>query len=173
MKIKKFLGFIALAALIVLPIKANAAGYSIDWGKECVTDASNSDYCTITITGNITDGGSISTPLSATMTLQGLNYISSEGTSNWNVSVSDNQIIMTPSAPETNGTFTIGTIRFQKISEPCKATFTCNEETKTVTPPVKNPGTGKALPYAVIGAGIVIAGVVYYVTRKNTKLYKI
>ena len=25
----------------------------------------------------------------------------------------------------------------------------------------------------VIGAGIVIAGAVYYVTRKNTKLYKI
>ena len=74
---------------------------------------------------------------------------------------------------ETNGSFTIGTIRFQKISEPCKAVFTCNEETKTVTPPVKNPKTGNALPYAVIGAGIVIAGAVYYVTRKNTKLYKI
>lgn len=173
MKIKKFLGFIALVVLVALPIKANAAGYGIDWGSECVTDSSNSDYCTVTIKGSITDGGSISAPLSATMSLQGLSYVSAEGSSNWSVTVSDNQIIMTPSAPETNGTFTIGTIRFQKISEPCKATFTCEGETKTVTPPVKNPKTGNALPYAVIGAGIVIAGVVYYVTRKNTKLYKI
>lgn len=173
MKIKKFLGFIVLVALIALPVKANAESYGISWGSKCETDPTDSDYCTITVTGTISDGGSISTALDATMSLQGLEYISAQGNGNWLISVNGTQVTLAPSAPETAANFTIGTMRFKKISDPCKATFVCKGKTVTVTPPVSNPKTGNALPYAVIGAGIVIAGAVYYITRKNTKLYKI
>ena len=173
MKIKKFLGFMALAVLVILPIKANAASYGIGWSDTCKEDPNDSNYCTVTITGTISDGGSISTALAATMTLQGLEYDSAQGSGNWLVTVSGTEITMTPSSPETNSQFTVGTIRFKKISTPCKAEFVCEGKKTTVTPPVTNPKTGNALPYAVIGAGIVIAGAVYYVTRKNTKLYKI
>ena len=175
MKIKKFLGFMALAVLVILPIKANAASYGIGWSNSCTPDPNDKDYCTVTITGTISDGGSISTALAATMTLQNMEYISAEGSGNWLVTVSGAEITMTPSSPEANSQFTIGTLRFKKINsaEKCKVEITCEGKKTTVTPPVTNPKTGNALPYAVIGAGIVIAGAVYYVTRKNTKLCKI
>lgn len=174
MKIKKFLGFIALAALIVLPIKANAAtGVIFNDNKACTPDPNDSDYCTVTITGFNDQGSTVSTPFTSTMTLQGVEYVSSEGSNNWSITVTGNQVVMTPSAPETSESFNIGVLRFKVISTPCSLTFECNDKTTTITPPVKNPKTGNALPYAVIGAGIVIAGAVYYVTRKNTKLYKI
>jgi hypothetical protein len=38
---------------------------------------------------------------------------------------------------------------------------------------VSNPQTGNFLPYVVIGAGIALAAIVFTVSRKNNKLYKI
>ena len=175
MKMKKLLGFIALAILVVLPIKAKAAGYGMTFEKTEETD----EYFVVTIkavqdTANSLTAGSYT----ATMTIaEGAQYVDGSETSygNWAVTVTGNTVYMTLSANQTELETTVGTLKFNKISATnCDVQFECNGKTTTIkenTP--SNPKTGNALPYVVIATGIVIAGAVYYVTRKNTKLYKI
>ena len=175
MKMKKLLGFIALAVLVILPIKASAATYGIAFEKTEETD----DYFVVTIkakqdTANTFTAGSYS----ATMTIkEGAQYVegSATGNGNWAITVSGNQIIMTLGTGQTELEAIVGTLKFNKIaSTNCDVLFECNGKTTTVTPSTpNNPKTGNALPYAVIAVGMGIAGAVYYVTRKNTKLYKI
>lgn len=50
---------------------------------------------------------------------------------------------------------------------------TTTETTTTTTTTVSNPSTGVSLPLAILAGGLVIAGVVYYVSKRNTKMYKI
>lgn len=171
MKIKKFLGFIALAALVILPIKANAAS----WGLTYPSVNDNEGYTTVTVKGTQTDH--TSSAFNVTMELTNMELISYEGVGTWTVTASGTTLSFVSSTPVTDSEFTIATLKFKKIdtAAECKVVFRCEDQVKTVAPNVtpSNPKTGNALPYAVIGTGIVIAGVVYFVTRKNTKLYKI
>ena len=175
MKIKKILGFIALAVLVILPIKASAASYGISWTE---SEVDSEGYFTVTVKGTQSGGGQLSN-FSADMTMQNVEYVEGSITGNgtWTGQVTGSTVVFTSSSPVTDSEFVVGTLKFKKSDtaiENCNVTFVCNGTTKTVTPETpENPKTGNALPYAVIGAGIAIAGTVYYVTRKNTKLYKI
>jgi hypothetical protein len=171
MKIRKFLGFIALAVLVVLPIKANAE----TWGLSYPYETDSEGYTVVTVKGTQTDH--TSTSYSVSMTLTNMELVSAEGVGTWIVNQSGTELTFTSTTPVTDSEFTIATLKFKKIdsSQECNVVFKCDTQTKTVTPSktTTNPTTGNILPYAVIMAGIVIAGTVYYVTRKNTKLYKI
>ena len=175
---KKFLGFIALAVLVLLPIRAYAETYGISYTSNGEPDAEG--YFTITVKGTQSGGGSLK-EFDTTMTLTNVEYVpdSFVGSGDWiGVSQEGMKLTFTASVPVQDSSFTIGTLKFKKVNtaEECKVVFTCNGTTKTVTPDkktVKNPKTGSALPYAVIGVGIVMAIGVYYVTRRNVKLYKI
>lgn len=171
MKIKRFLVFIVMAMLLVLPIKANAASYSLSYEESQDSDGNT----LVTVKGAQTDHTSYS--FTVDMTLNNMELIDAQGSGNWTITVSGTTLTFTSNTPETSSEFTLGTLKFKKVNaaEKCDVLFTCNGETKKVTPdkPVTNPKTGNVLPYAVIVSGLVIAGTVYYVTRKNTKLYKI
>lgn len=173
MKMKKLLGALVLAVMVILPIKVSAATYSITWGDQCDTDKDG--YCLVKPVLN-QSGGASTDILKATMTLSNMEFVSAEGNEEWNIEVNGLSIIFTPKSgqPITAATSKLGTLKFKKTGDPCAITFTCEEVTKTIEPkPITPNKTGNFLPYAVIFSGIAIAGGVYYVTRRNNKFYKI
>ena len=173
---KKFLGFIALVALVILPMKVNAATYGLDFTQ---TEEDEQGYFTVTLKGFQTDNPSGLTEFQTTMTLTNVELVGDVvGNGGWTAVVSGNTLVFTSQNPVTDAEFTLATLTFKKINsaEKCYVKFTCNDVEKTVAPKtktVKNPKTGNVLPYAVIAVGVVLAAGVYYVTRKNTKLYRI
>ncbi len=175
MKIKKYLGMIAIALLIALPIKANAATTSVSYNK---VEESNGRF-KVNIVVNQT-GGNTMNELSASMKLENAEFVqgSEIGNNGWSVNVSGDQIYFSNSVAETASEFTIGSLEFISkgtAGQNCSVVFTCLQVPKTVelTKTTENPKTGNFMPYAVIAVGVALAGGVYYVTRKNTKLYKI
>ena len=174
MKIKKFLGFIALAVVVLLPMSAKAAS----WGLSYPYEEDSEGYTVVTIKGS-QDGttSAFANALTVEMTLNNLELVSAEGNDAWTVTATGNTLTLIPSTPVTDAKFTIGTLKFKKIdtAAECNVKFVCQDQVKTVdpNPTPENPKTGNVLPYAVIVAGIGIAGAVYYVTRKNNKLYNI
>ena len=172
MKVKKILGFIALAVAVLLPMSAKAA----TWGLTYDSTTDSEGYTIVTVKG-IQDGTTtaFSQAFTAEMTLENMELISYEGTGVWQMTVSGNTVTFVPSTPVTDSETVIGTMKFKKIdtAQNCRVIFNCNDQEKTVTPTPENPKTGNVLPYAVIVAGIGLAGAVYYVTRKNNKLYNI
>lgn len=174
MKMKKVLGFIALAvAAIALPIKAEAASLGLSFVKGDTVGG----YFDVTIKG-VQDGGNVlSTPLTTTMTMTNVEYVegSITGTSNWTATVTGNTITLTPTTPVSDSEFTVATLRFKETGgKPCDVVFECNgKKTVIENKETVNPTTGSSLPYVVIVGGITVAAGVYYFTRRNTKLYKI
>ena len=173
---KKILGFIALAVLLVLPIKAHAASYGISWTG---TKADAEGYFTVTVKASQTGNNSMES-FSSTMTLTNVEFIDegSEGIGTWRVTRDGLNLQFISTVPVSDASFEVATLKFKKVNtaEECSVLFTCDNGTsKTVTPSetVNNPKTGNALPYAVIAVGAMMAVGVYYVTRRNAKLYKI
>ena len=209
---KKVMGLIVLAIMIILPMKVNAA-YSIEFKKVAEDDA-NSTLTTeiiLTVTGNSTlsqIGGQLEMKH---VTLGSITVTDSKWT---NVS-SGNTLSFTASSSVGAGTYKIATIIFNKdgtatADDNCYVGFTaCADETgslictdnkieitetyickvvngtyygksgNVVTEDVynkecvSNPQTGNFLPYIVIASGIALAVVVFTVSRRNNKLYKI
>ena len=173
---KKFLGFIALVVLVVLPLKVNAESYGINWEG---TKPDDDGYFTVTVKGTQTGGGTIDNFV-ATMTLNNVEYVDGAEVTNgqWSVIRESTKLTFTSGVAVSDANFTVATLKFKKIdtAAECSVVFECLGTTKTVTPnpkTTKNPKTGSALPYAVIAVGAMMAVAVYYVTRKNTKLYRI
>ena len=178
---KKIFGLIVLFALVViLPAKVNAeASWGLNFER---TQPDEQGYFTVTVKGVQSDNptGMGAEPIKTTMTLTNVEVVGEiEGNGVWTATREGNVITFIASTPVTDAEFTMATISFKKVDtalEECKVSFECNGEVKTVTPPTKkvsNPKTGNALPYMVILVGVVLAAGVYYVTRNNTKLYKI
>lgn len=176
MKIKKFLGFIGLAVLVILPLRVKAAEQGIK-----VEKSTQGDYTVVTLK-YVQSGGQSVSSIPISMTMQNAELVEGgvipQGT--WVVQEqSATGITFVSSTPITDAEFTVATFTFRKTGgaqDKCQIDFKYGNQTEKVpvgpsTP--ENPKTGNVLPYAVIVAGIVVAGGVYYITRKNTKLYKI
>lgn len=174
MKIKKFLGFIALAVAVLLPMSAKAA----TWGMAFEKTEETADSFTVTIKAKQDQAGAFTAGVyTATMSMEeGAQFdtYTSDSSGKWTVTVSGNTITMVLSENMTETEGVVGTLTFKKVgTENCRVEFICEGKTTTVDPTPENPKTGNVLPYAVIGVGMALAGVVYYVTRKNNKLYNI
>ena len=177
---KKLLGYIAFVALLIIPFKVSAAQYGISFTNN--GDLNNDGYFTITVKAT-QSGNSTLTDFSSVMTLTNVTFVPDGTVTNGTWSVSQdasnpNKLNFSSGVGVTDSNFTVATLKFKKIdtASECKVVFECEGSTKTVTPDkttTENPTTGAVLPYAVIAVGIVMAGAVYYVTRKNTKLYRI
>ena len=177
---KKLLGFIALVALLVIPFKVSAAQYEVSYTNNGDIDTEGNFTVTVKVRQS---GNSSVTDFSTTMSLTNVTFIP-EGTvtnKGWTVTqdpANPNKLNFSSGVALTDSSFTVATLKFKKIdtAAECNVLFECEGTTKTVTPdktPTENPTTGAVLPYAVIAVGVVMAGAVYYVTRRNTKLYRI
>lgn len=183
MKIKRFLGFIALAVAILLPMSANAATIRIPekYGELPYVKNADGTY-TADIPLILVDGTSWTEAIPLQISRINTEIVSVEGVGIWTYSQTGDTIgdtiYLTPTAPETRtGEFVAAKITYKVVDpsvKPCEFAVACNQsKAEVVIKDVENPKTGNVLPYAVIVGGIAIAGAVYYVTRKNNKLYNI
>lgn len=181
MKIKKILGAIVLAALVVLPIKASAATYgtTYEFIGENAKNAKVGDILTVQVTG-INEGGASTNTVSFKMSMTGLEYVegSAQGQGSWIVASQDSTgIVFSNENSVSDAKYVVGTFQVRKtVDEGCELSIICNGVQKKLTPPTPttpNVKTGNFVPYIVIGSGIAIAGAVYYVTRRNNKFYRI
>lgn len=183
---KKIFGFIALVmAVSLLPMGAEAASIVPKCDKSCPTkDGKCTSTCTISVQGNT----------STLTTFESTLVISGDGVTVKSFTAGDGWTKVSPTDSDLSGTsipvnliatngitaanFTLATFTLElessatdcslKISNPTigsEVTY----EVKTVT----ETKTGAALPIAIIAFGLVGSGVIYSVTKKNKKMYKI
>ena len=109
---KRVLGLIVLAMMVVLPMKVNAAldfsGFTCD---DKVTAADGSVTKTCYITGKATNGSSIST-FTGTLTLQNMSIKTVTASSPWTNESSGTSLRFTSQTPVSSSSFTIATIVF-------------------------------------------------------------
>ncbi len=205
---KRVIGLIIFAMMVILPTTVNAAGYN--WSMKSTQDDS-----TVTIELSITINNKSYTKIGGNFTLSHLTLDSITPESGWTYEASGNTLTFTNPAGITNGTYKIATIVFKKDglateNDKCNVTwngcvdeegsYICEDQPVTYTETytcrvvngkyygkngtevteavynsecVTNPKTGSFLPYIALGTGLVLAGVVFAISRKNNKLYKI
>ena len=181
---KRVLGLIVLAMMVVLPMKVNAAldfsGFTCD---DKVTAADGSVTKTCYITGKATNGSSIST-FTGTFTSQTPVSSSSFTIATIVFSVDNTAekcaVQLIPCYDE-SGNFGCGNAVEVTEEQFCKVVDGTyyGKDGSVVTADVynaqcvTNPQTGNFVPYVVIIAGIALAVGVFVISRKNTKLYRI
>lgn len=187
---KKFLGFMAVAmAVVLLPMGASALSFepSCSKSKSCPESGKCTSTCTVKVSGNTTALSSVQAQL---------NFASSDGITVKNITPGDGWTKVAPagSEVEVNGTpvsisfassgvstsvFTLVTftLELESADVDCSLSLNVNgveykyeEETEIKT---ENPSTGASLPIALVGVGAVGAVIIYSVTKKNKKMYKI
>ncbi len=207
---KKVIGLIALALMIILPTKVYA-DYSFEFKEVAETDTTLTTEISVTITGSST-----LSQIGGTLTMKHVTLGTvTMASSTWQNASSGNMLAFKASSNVGAGTYKIATIVFNKdgsatVTDPCYVNWTpCTDETGSfvcgstpieVKEPttckvvdgkyygkngqevteavynsecVSNPQTGNFVPYVVILAGIALAVIVFTVSRKNNKLYKI
>ena len=183
---KKFISFIALVmAIVIIPMGVDAASIVPKCEKSCPTEGGKcTSTCKINVEGNTAEINSFS----ATLEIVG------SGVTVKSLTPGDGWQKISPSDAELSGTsiplsliasnnitasnFTLATFTLEiessaadcslRISNPTTGSeVTVEIETTTETK------TGAALPIAIIGCGVIGAGLIYSVTKKNKKMYKI
>lgn len=207
---KKVIGLIVLAIMVILPMKVNAA-YSFEFKEIAEDDTTLTTEISVTITGSST-----LSQIGGTLNMKHLTLGSVTMTdTNWTNISTGTSLLFKASTNMGAGTYKIATVTFNKdgsatATDPCYVNWTpCTNETGSFvcgnTPVeiaetyvcrvvngtyygkngtvvtedvynsecVSNPQTGNFLPYIVIVTGIALAVIVFTVSRRNNKLYKI
>lgn len=185
---KKYLGLFVtlLVAIMVLPEVVSATPKISFVKKECTSKTN--DLCSSTITMYV-EGTAAE--------IAALGYDSDQGVNTLSVAItfasSDTTIVsfakgaLFGGGTTTQPTFSLvstsqlsgtkielGTLTISYPSNvDCTVNVTVNGTTDSVTTGTGTVTTGSSLPYIVLASGVVIAFGIYYVTKKQTKLYKI
>jgi len=178
---KKFLGFMIMSLVALLPLATDAAtsiGYSC--GN---VDENNLRTCTISY--NITDPEGADS-LTVKLTEQGgasITEIDNASDTDWTVSTSDydsankvwNVLLASPGVAGEGNLFKF---TYQVSGEDdCKVLISLNNETTTIEPETDKPAdqedTGATLPYIALGTIAVIAVGAYVATKNKSKINKI
>ena len=184
---KKLRNFVALLALVLLPIKANAAA-TLEYA---VSEPDANGVYTVQIFEKVTQGDSV-TDFKYDLIAQHNLIQTISGTTEWtiNTATTTQGTNLTSAHIETiynNITYTgtgerVKVVEFTYVHDP---SYTGDEEHKlTITPDggtaveitektTTSPTLGSFISYVGIAIGVVLIGAAYIISRKSTKLYKI
>ena len=174
---KKFLGFIAIAVMFVLPLSVSAASYKENC-SEWVNDTKSCSYTATfdnaqnTVTVVLTPKGGATIDRSSIAA--GIDW-----TLGNIVDGANGSYTVTFTAPSQSGETDLFSFSYKRSGTvDCEVEVSINGsnvKTPTVTPdaPTENKQTGSTLPYIALGSLVVIAGAAYLVTKNKTKMYKI
>ena len=177
---------------MALPLAVNAEEVTFDATKNCETPDADG-YCSTSVVLGMKDITSALNDVEITINFNSSEvvYGSFKGQNGWEnvgeTSIKNKTIKLTfknVNGDVTSSTTTFGTFVFKYPSTltdlDCSATINGvtikTTETTTETTEKKetvNPSTGVSLPVAILVCGAAVAGVVYYVSKRNTKMYKI
>ncbi len=179
---KKFLGFVVMSLVAVLPFTVSAASEITYTCGE--VDSEGNRTCTV---GYIIDQNTPQDSVSVTLTEQGgadITAVNSISNSEFAISTQNETngvwSVVLASPDTVYGEFSLFTFTY-KVSgeEDCKITIAIGNDNKDVTTsttpdtPSENPQTGSSLPYIALGGVLLVAGVAYFATKNKSKMYKI
>lgn len=185
---KKIIGGIALALFVFLPFSVNAKISINKDNMKCTsveTNAEGKHYVTCTLNATTTEATESVNAVSFDIVWEDetnieLDEASVKGAGAFNAAVLNNTISYTATQPQTGSTIEIGSFTYyiKDVSKKCGFQYiptgtdiTEPEQTVEIVP--ENPGTGSAVSYVAIGAGLLLVAGAYVVSRKNTKMYNI
>ena len=180
---KKSLNFIILgliALVLVLPMGAKAdTSIGLSCGEESTkrSDGTYSKKCTLDVEGNT----ETMTQFEATLNLpEGIELLEINGADGWTGKINNgNKIILVSTDGVTEKDFTMATVTLKlanTVTEDCTVSMVIEGMEQIVTEKItieQSPNTGASLPLIVLCAGAGVAGVAYYMSKKNKKMYKI
>ena len=177
---KRFLGIVILSLFFVIPAKVSAA-YTVDVSKGCEKNCNvtESGYCENTCTIGITDNTESLTSLNLDLQVgEGVTIKAINTESGWEnlTGTSANAQFITTGNAVTASSFDLAKIVLQyKAGVDCSLKVNIDgKETKTVqTTETKTVSTGASLPIILLIGGAVAAVSIYFVSKKNSKMYKI
>lgn len=182
--------FVLVVGLVMaIPFVAKAEEVTFDATKNCETPDADG-FCSTAIVLGMKDITSALNDVEITINFNSSEvvYGSFKGQNGWEnvgeTAIKNKTIKLTfknLSGDVTSSTTTFGTFVFKYPSTltelDCSATIngvtikTTTEETEKKE--TVNPSTGASLPVVILVSGLAVAGVVYYVSKRNTKMYKI
>lgn len=171
---KKLLGILVLCAMFVLPMRAYAFDMPVDCEETCKNDNDQCiKTCKLKITGNTTTLTKLDVKITVT---EGINILEVNPATGW----INNGLISPISFENIDGTnassFDLATIVFDvtNAGEDCLIEFQLNDVTKKIRKQkTETVNTGVSLPLVILLGGVALAGTVYVISRKSTKMYKI
>lgn len=183
---KKLFSFIALAALLILPIKVSAES-TLSWE---VSDADASGQYTVKVYMTVAKD-TIYDGFNATITGQHAfiketsgsdTFLKVEESSTIDPTQTSATLVTRPATPYTGTGEKIEVASFKYAhdtsytgEEECKITINPVGGTEVIVTekkPSNNPKTGNALPYIGIIGGLVLIGAAYVISKRSSKLYK-
>ncbi len=181
---KKYLSILVLGIALFLPLSASAVTKKVEWhcdNKTCVD--TSADTCQRTCTLGLSADASLNEfAFNSTLKLsEGAKVVSVTPANSWKVSDEwkngTNSVALNfTSTPASTGTkIDIATVVVEiNKNATCSLTLEANGDNKTVTIEKEDTvNTGATLPMIVIACGALVAGAVYIISKKNTKMYKI
>ena len=181
---KRFLSFVIMAIVTVIPFTVNAASEIIFSCGD--TDAEGNRTCVV---GYNIDDSTPQSSVNVNLTEHGgAEVLSIEGIASSNFTLnSQNESngvhsVILSSPDSVSGEQELFTFTYKNSgTEDCKVTIsigTDNKEvvTETVDTPIaegEEPQTGATLPFIALGTIALIAGATYFTTKNKTKMYKI
>ena len=176
---KRFLGIVFLSLFIIVPAKVSAA-YSVDTSKGCEKNCeASAEYCESTCTIGIKNNTealsqlNISLEVGEGVTIKAINTLN--GWENLTGTSSKAQFITT-SGEVSAESFDVAKVVLQyKEGVDCSLNVSVDgkEVTTVETTETKTVSTGASLPIIILIGGAVAAVSIYYVSKKNSKMYKI
>lgn len=173
---KKYFGLLVLGIALFLPMNASAATkVNFNCDDKCVDTG---DKCQKTCTLNLSGDSINITAFNATLKLsEGVTLADTKVAEGWDNSLSNgNNLAFTANPAKTGTSIDIATFVFD-VSKDGDCTIvlepTGYENVEVDVTVEQTVETGASLPLAIIACAGVAAGVIYFVSRKNTKMYKI
>ena len=186
---KKFLGVLLVGVLgLVLYMPYAKADTEVTFSCKKTCELTESDMCQSTCTTGMKGNTSNVTTFNADVLLSPdsvqMSELHLEPT--WktmdgsNTPTTSLQLLTTSGTGITDSEFTIGTFTVtmpRDLGEGVKCNITLKPTgfgtVEQEITPEPQPSTGATLPLVILGCGLAIAVGTYYITRKNTKMYKI
>lgn len=181
MCVKKYLSILVIGVVLLLPISAKAITFVPSCEKSCPTENGKCEQtCKIDVTGNTSSLAEVSPVLTIRGDADKVSVKSVTPGTGWEVSHSrtGNVINMAflATTPITSESFTLATFVLELEDKAVDCSLSLKVDDVTVEVEVETTTeveTGVTLPLAIIACAGVAAGVVYYASKKNTKMYKI
>ncbi|MEG1142799.1 MAG: hypothetical protein RSE41_10235 [Clostridia bacterium] len=180
---RKYLNIVAFGVIgivLLMPVKAAATKVAFNCEKNLVgeTDGTYTETCTVGLTENTAPISVFNAKIALSEGLLVKKITPATGFEN--LSVDKNLVLKSTTTGGASGaTINLGTI---VISVPANAKncLISLQPTSITAPKIdveitieQEVNTGVTLPLVILGVGVVAGGVIYYISKKNKKMYKI
>ena len=183
---KKLLSILGIGVMaIVMPLGVNAAEIEFELDADCKSDTTCPDeegYCYTTCTAYVAGLPGTMEELEFSIDFKsdtGVEIVEMKAAEGWELvsAANSTDISLIANEPVSGNKFNVLEYRIKHASDvDCGHSLVYENTSVTIeteTETTQNPSTGATLPIAILACGVGAVAVIYVVSKKNKKLYKI